>query len=71
MFEALFKLFSRKSSAEKPAQCSCGCSAGNGTAEKAASLEKALDEAQGALYMPGDGTGNTAAEFTEYMLERI
>ena len=40
MFEALFKLFSRKkSSAEKPAQCSCGCSAGNGTAEKAASLE--------------------------------
>ena len=38
MFEALFKLFGRKSSAEKPVQCSCGCSAG-GTAEKAASLE--------------------------------
>ena len=42
-----------------------------GAAEKAEKLEKALDEAQSALYMPGDGTGNTAADFTRFVLERI
>ena len=42
-----------------------------GYTEKAAVLEKALDEAQSALYMPGDGTGNTAADFTSFMIERI
>ena len=39
--------------------------------EKAEVLEKALDEAQSALDMPGDGTGNTAADFTSFMLERV
>ena len=39
MFKALFNWLSGKSSAEKPAQCSCGCSAGESTAEKAVSLE--------------------------------
>ena len=41
MFEALFKLFGKKSSAEKTAKsaCSCGCSAGHGTAERVASIE--------------------------------
>jgi len=42
-----------------------------GFTEKAETLEKALDEAQTALYMPGDGTGNTAADFTSFMLERV
>ena len=42
-----------------------------GFTDKAAKLEKALDEAQSELYMPGDGTGNTAADFTSFMLERI
>lgn len=42
-----------------------------GAAEKAERLERALDEAQSALYMPGDGTGNTAADFTRFVLERI
>ncbi len=42
-----------------------------GFTEKAETLEKALDEAQSALYMPGDGTGNTAADFTAFMLERV
>lgn len=39
--------------------------------EKAQLLEKALDAAQESLDMPGDGTGNTAADFTEFILERI
>ena len=40
MFEALFKLFGRKSSAEKTEKCSCSCcSTGNGTAERVASIE--------------------------------
>ena len=39
--------------------------------DKAAALEKALDEAQAALDMPGDGTGSTAADFTAFMLERL
>ena len=42
-----------------------------GFTDKAAKLEKALDEAQAALDMPGDGTGNTAADFTGFVLERI
>ena len=42
-----------------------------GFTEKAAVLEKALDAAQEALVMPGDGTGNTAADFTAFVLERI
>ena len=42
-----------------------------GFTDKALVLEKALDEAQAALDMPGDGTGNTAADFTEFMLKRI
>ena len=42
-----------------------------GITDKAAVLENALDAAQEALDMPGDGTGNTAADFTSYVLERI
>ena len=42
-----------------------------GLTEKADILEKALDEAQGALDMPGDGTGNTATDFTSFMIERV
>ncbi len=42
-----------------------------GMTEKAAVLEKALDAAQTALDMPGDGTGNTAADFTAFVLERL
>ena len=42
-----------------------------GFTEKAAVLEQALDAAQEALVMPGDGTGNTAADFTAFVLERI
>ena len=42
-----------------------------GLAEKAGVLEEALDAAQEALSMPGDGTGNTAADFTRFVLERI
>lgn len=42
-----------------------------GFAEKAQLLEKALDAAQESLDMPGDGTGNTAADFTAFVLERI
>lgn len=42
-----------------------------GFTDKASVLEKALDEAQDALNMPGDGTGNTAADFTDFMLERV
>lgn len=42
-----------------------------GFAKKALVLEQALDAAQEALSMPGDGTGNTAADFTAFVLERI
>lgn len=42
-----------------------------GYTDKAARLEKVLDDAQTALNLPGDGTGNTAADFTEYVIARI
>lgn len=42
-----------------------------GFTQKAMVLEKALDAAQDALSMPGDGTGNTAADFTDFVLGRI
>lgn len=42
-----------------------------GCTDKAAGLEKILDDAQTALNLPGDGTGNTAADFTEYVVARI
>ena len=42
-----------------------------GFTDQAAALEKVLDEAQDALSLPGDGTGNTAKDFTEFVLQRI
>ena len=42
-----------------------------GMAEPADKLENALDEAAESLNMPGDGTGNTADDFTAFVLERI
>ena len=42
-----------------------------GMTEKASKLESALDAAQESLDMPGDGTGNTAADFTGFVLDRI
>ena len=39
--------------------------------EKAEKLEKVLDQAADQLDMPGDGTGNTAADFTAFVLDRI
>lgn len=42
-----------------------------GFIDKAAVLESALDAAADALDMPGDGTGNTAADFTKYVMERL
>jgi len=42
-----------------------------GMAEKAGKLEQALDAAAGTLDMPGDGTGNTAMDFTAFVLEKI
>ena len=42
-----------------------------GFTDQAAALEKVLDEAQDALSLPGDGTGNTAEDFTEFVLQRI
>ena len=42
-----------------------------GMAEKAGKLEQALDAAAGTLEMPGDGTGNTAMDFTAFVLEQI
>ena len=42
-----------------------------GFTDKAAVLESALDAASDALDMPGDGTGNTAADFTKYVMERL
>ena len=40
-------------------------------AEPAAKLELALDQAADVLDMPGDGTGNTAADFTAFVLARL
>ena len=42
-----------------------------GFSNKADLLESAIDAAAGALDLPGDGTGNTAADFTEFVLARI
>lgn len=42
-----------------------------GYTQKAAQLEDILDQAQKALDLPGDGTGNTAADFTKYVTEKI
>ncbi len=42
-----------------------------GYADKAAKLEDVLDVAQHALHMPGDGTGNTAADFTAFITDRL
>lgn len=42
-----------------------------GASEKAGTLEAALDAAAEALEMPGDGTGNTAADFTEFVLAKL
>lgn len=42
-----------------------------GAVEKAARLETVLDDAAKALDMPGDGTGNTASDFTEYVLANL
>lgn len=42
-----------------------------GCSEKAAALETALEGAQTALNLPGDGTGNTAADFTKFVTSQI
>lgn len=42
-----------------------------GYTDKAAQLEAVLDKAQNALNLPGDGTGNTAADFTSYVMENL
>ena len=42
-----------------------------GYVDQAARLEAVLDDAQKALNMPGDGTGNTAADFTAYVVEKL
>ncbi len=42
-----------------------------GASEKAGKLEAALDAAAEALEMPGDGTGNTAADFTAFVLAKL
>ena len=42
-----------------------------GYVDKAAKLEAVLDEAQKDLNLPGDGTGNTAADFTAYVVEKL
>ena len=42
-----------------------------GFVKQAQKLEDVLDAAQEELNMPGDGTGNTAADFTAFVLERI
>lgn len=38
---------------------------------KADILAELVDEASSSLDMPGDGTGNTTAEFTEFILQRL
>lgn len=42
-----------------------------GYGEKASQLEAALDKAQKALDLPGDGTGNTASDFTDFVTENL
>ena len=42
-----------------------------GYSEKAAQLEAALDKAQKSLDLPGDGTGNTASDFTDFVTENL
>lgn len=42
-----------------------------GYVDQAAKLETVLDDAQKALHLPGDGTGNTAADFTAYVVEKL
>lgn len=42
-----------------------------GYVDKAAKLEAVLDKAQKALNLPGDGTGNTAADFTAYVINQL
>lgn len=42
-----------------------------GYVDQGARLEAVLDDAQKALNMPGDGTGNTAADFTAYVVEKL
>lgn len=42
-----------------------------GFVSKAAKLEAVLDAAQEALDMPGNGTGNTAADFTAFVTDKI
>jgi isocitrate dehydrogenase (NAD+) len=42
-----------------------------GYVDKAAKLEAVLDEAQRELDLPGDGTGNTAADFTAYVAAKL
>lgn len=42
-----------------------------GFVDKAAKLESVLDQAQKDLDLPGDGTGNTAADFTEYVAAKL
>ena len=42
-----------------------------GYVDKAAKLEAVLDEAQKELNLPGDGTGNTAADFTAYVVAKL
>ncbi len=42
-----------------------------GFVEKAERLEAGINGAAGNLFMPGDGRGNTAFDFTDYVLARI
>lgn len=42
-----------------------------GYTEKAAKLEAVLDQAQKELNLPGDGTGNTAADFTTFVVDHL
>ncbi len=42
-----------------------------GYVEKAVKLEAVLDQAQKELNLPGDGTGNTAADFTSYVVAKL
>lgn len=42
-----------------------------GYTDKAATLETVLDQAQKALNLPGDGTGNTATDFTTFVINHL
>lgn len=42
-----------------------------GYTDKAATLEAVLDQAQKELNLPGDGTGNTAADFTTFVINHL